>query len=101
MCYQILSRDSVTVSVDAVVYFNVIDPEQALCSVDDFRLDRWSVGRSARELSIWPPKSAAGRGHNALMRQGSRVGLHASLIPIIYTPNNCSIFQQSVACPND
>ncbi len=34
---QILSRDSVTVSVDAVVYFNVIDAEQALCSVDDFR----------------------------------------------------------------
>merc|ERR1719430_1048202 len=33
---QILSRDSVTVSVDAVVYFNVIDAEQALCSVDDF-----------------------------------------------------------------
>jgi len=33
---EILSRDSVTVSVDAVVYFNVIDPEQALCSVDDF-----------------------------------------------------------------
>ncbi len=26
-----------TVSVDAVVYFNVIDAEQALCSVDDFR----------------------------------------------------------------
>lgn len=26
-------------SVDAVVYFNVIDAEQALCSVDDFRLD--------------------------------------------------------------
>ena len=35
---QILSRDSVTVSVDAVVYFNVIDAELALCSVDDFRL---------------------------------------------------------------
>ena len=36
---KILSRDSVTVSVDAVVYFNVIDAEQALCSVDDFRSD--------------------------------------------------------------
>jgi regulator of protease activity HflC (stomatin/prohibitin superfamily) len=32
-----LSRDSVTVSVDAVVYFNVVDSEQALCSVDDYR----------------------------------------------------------------
>ena len=34
---QILSRDSVTVTVDAVVYFNVITAELALCSVDDFR----------------------------------------------------------------
>ena len=52
MCYQILSRDSVTVSVDAVVYFNVIDAEQALCSVDDFRLDRWAaVGRSICQKS--------------------------------------------------
>lgn len=33
---EILTCDSVTVSVDAVVYFNVIDAEQALCSVDDF-----------------------------------------------------------------
>ena len=28
---------SAAVSVDAVVYFNVIEAEQALCSVDDFR----------------------------------------------------------------
>ena len=44
MITQILSRDSVTVSVDAVVYFNVIDAEQALCSVDDFRLEEvWRI----------------------------------------------------------
>ena len=34
---QILSRDSVTVTVDAVVNFNVYDAALALCSVDDFR----------------------------------------------------------------
>ena len=34
---QILSRDSVTVTVDAMVYFNVIPAELALCSADDFR----------------------------------------------------------------
>ena len=34
---QILSRDSVTVTVDAVVNFNVYAAELALCSVDDFR----------------------------------------------------------------
>ena len=27
-------------AVDAVVYFNVIDAEQALCSVDDFRYNK-------------------------------------------------------------
>ena len=44
---QILSRDSVTVSVDAVVYFNVIDAEQALCSVDDFRSGRTKEAAAA------------------------------------------------------
>ena len=34
---KILSRDSVTVTVDAVVNFNVYDAALALCSVDDFR----------------------------------------------------------------
>ena len=73
MCYQILSRDSVTVSVDAVVYFNVIDAEQALCSVDDFRLDRWvAVGRSVH----LPEKC---RGHDAPTGQES-----ASLIQFPY-----------------
>merc|ERR1719410_3146570 len=33
---EILSRDSVTVTVDAVVNFNVFDAALALCSVDDF-----------------------------------------------------------------
>merc|ERR1740123_1952168 len=33
---EILSRDSVTVTVDAVVYFNVVTAELALCSVDDY-----------------------------------------------------------------
>ncbi|XP_071745608.1 band 7 protein AGAP004871 isoform X16 [Lepeophtheirus salmonis] len=33
---EMLSRDSVTVTVDAVVFFNIIDAEQALCIVDDF-----------------------------------------------------------------
>ena len=35
--FEILTRDAVTVSVDAVVYFNVIDSVLALCSVTDFR----------------------------------------------------------------
>jgi erythrocyte band 7 integral membrane protein len=33
---EILSRDSVTVTVDAVIFFEIIDAEQALCAVDDY-----------------------------------------------------------------
>merc|ERR1712038_993170 len=33
---EILSRDSVTVTVDAVIFFEIVDAEQALCAVDDY-----------------------------------------------------------------
>ena len=49
---QILSRDSVTVTVDAVVYFNVVDAEQALCTVDDYRWNAWSDEFQSK--NIWP-----------------------------------------------
>jgi len=33
---EILSKDSVTVTVDAVIFFEIVDAEQALCAVDDY-----------------------------------------------------------------
>jgi regulator of protease activity HflC (stomatin/prohibitin superfamily) len=33
---EIITRDNVTVNVDAVVYFNVIDPERAVLQVEDY-----------------------------------------------------------------
>merc|ERR1712141_156340 len=33
---EIFSRDSVTVTVDAVIFFEIVDAEQALCAVDDY-----------------------------------------------------------------
>ena len=33
---EILTKDSVTVSVDAVVYFNIRNPMQAVCNVADY-----------------------------------------------------------------
>ena len=37
---QVLSRDSVTVSVDAVVYYRVKNPIMATNNVEDYRLDK-------------------------------------------------------------
>ncbi len=34
---EIITRDNVTVHVDAVVYFNVIDPEKAVLKVEDYK----------------------------------------------------------------
>ena len=39
---QVLSRDSVTVSVDAVVYYRVKNPIMATNNVEDYRLDEQS-----------------------------------------------------------
>lgn len=35
---EIITRDNVTVHVDAVVYFNVIDPVKAVLNVEDYRM---------------------------------------------------------------
>lgn len=35
---EVITRDNVTVNVDAVVYFNVIDPERAVLQVEDYAL---------------------------------------------------------------
>jgi regulator of protease activity HflC (stomatin/prohibitin superfamily) len=35
---EIITRDNVTVHVDAVVYFNVVDPERAVIKVEDYTL---------------------------------------------------------------
>jgi regulator of protease activity HflC (stomatin/prohibitin superfamily) len=36
--FQVLSRDSVTVSVDAVVYYRVSNPTMATNNIEDYRL---------------------------------------------------------------
>lgn len=40
---KVLSRDSVTVTVDAVVYYRVSNPTMATNNVEDFRLDETSL----------------------------------------------------------
>ncbi len=38
--YQILTRDSVTVAVDAVVYYRVSNPTICVANVENFRFDK-------------------------------------------------------------
>ena len=45
---QILSRDSVTVAVDAVVYYKVFNPIVAIANVENFRWERQAEGDEGR-----------------------------------------------------
>ena len=36
-CCQVLSKDSVTVTVDAVVYFRVFDPVMSIVNVENYK----------------------------------------------------------------
>ena len=44
--FQVLSRDSVTVSVDAVVYYRVSNPTMATNNIEDYRyVIEWEMPR--------------------------------------------------------
>jgi regulator of protease activity HflC (stomatin/prohibitin superfamily) len=43
---EAISRDNVTLKVNAVVYFRVIDPGQAVIQVEDYRLATWQIAQT-------------------------------------------------------
>ncbi len=43
---EAITRDNVTVKVNAVAYFRVVDPSQAIVKVEDFRRATWHRPRS-------------------------------------------------------
>ena len=48
---QILSKDSVTVAVDAVVYFRIFDPIMSICNVDNaFRSSQLLAATTLRNV---------------------------------------------------
>ncbi|MBU0493616.1 MAG: slipin family protein [Chloroflexi bacterium] len=51
---EVITRDNVTVHVDAVVYFNIIDPERAVIQVEDFAL-------ATEQLALTTLRSVLGR----------------------------------------
>lgn len=43
---EAITRDNVTIKVNAVVYFRVIDPEKALVNVEDYRRATWLISQT-------------------------------------------------------
>jgi regulator of protease activity HflC (stomatin/prohibitin superfamily) len=43
---EAITRDNVTVKVNAVIYFRVFDPEQAIVNVEDYRRATWLVAQT-------------------------------------------------------
>ena len=69
---QVITQDNVTASVDAVIYYKVVDVEKAVLNVENFEGAVWDrarvvlrdvVGRDAARRA--PHASRAGRGQGA------------------------------------
>ena len=43
---EAISRDNVTVKVNAVVYFRVLDPGKAIIQVEDYRRATWQIAQT-------------------------------------------------------
>jgi regulator of protease activity HflC (stomatin/prohibitin superfamily) len=43
---EVITKDNVTVKVDAVVFFRVIDPSDAIVQVEDFRRATWNISQT-------------------------------------------------------
>lgn len=43
---ECITRDNVTVKVNAVVYFFIIDPQRAVINVEDYRRATWQIGQT-------------------------------------------------------
>ncbi len=44
---EAITRDNVTVKVNAVAYFRVVDPSQAIVKVEDFRRATWQIAQTS------------------------------------------------------
>ena len=44
---EAITKDNVTVKVNAVAYFNVVDPEKAIVKVEDYRRATWQIAQTS------------------------------------------------------
>jgi len=49
---ECITRDNVTVKVNAVVYFFVLDPEKAIIAVEDYRRATWQVAQTTLRSTL-------------------------------------------------
>ncbi|MGQ9554853.1 MAG: SPFH domain-containing protein [Anaerolineae bacterium] len=64
---EVITRDNVTVQVDAVVYFNVIDPERAVIQVEDY-------ATATEQLALTTLRSVLGQSElDELLSQRDRI----------------------------
>jgi regulator of protease activity HflC (stomatin/prohibitin superfamily) len=49
---ECITNDNVTVKVDAVAYFRIIDPSQAIVQVEDYRRATWQVAQTTQRNDI-------------------------------------------------
>ena len=43
---EVITKDNVTVKVNAVVFFKVVDPSEAIVQVEDFRRATWNISQT-------------------------------------------------------
>jgi regulator of protease activity HflC (stomatin/prohibitin superfamily) len=64
---EVITKDNVTVQVDAVVYFNIIDPERAVIQVEDFAM-------ATEQLALTTLRSVLGQSDlDELLSQRDRI----------------------------
>jgi len=85
----VITEDNVTLSVDAVVYFRVVDPEKAILAVEDFEAamkDRAKVvlrdviGETSLDSVLGHREAIAAKVQQQIETVVSRWGLHVELI---------------------
>jgi regulator of protease activity HflC (stomatin/prohibitin superfamily) len=88
---MVITRDNVTASIDAVVYYKVVDPEKAALSVENFELavrDRAKVvlrdivGEITLDDLLFQRDEVATRVRSAVEQFVSRWGIHVELIAL-------------------
>ena len=88
---QVITRDNVTATIDAVIYFKVVDPEKAVLNVENFEAAVWDRARVVlRDVAGETPldellthrEQVAAKVRAAVEQFVSQWGLHIELIAL-------------------
>jgi regulator of protease activity HflC (stomatin/prohibitin superfamily) len=88
---KVITRDNVTASVDAVIYYKVVDAEKAVLNVENFEQAVWErarvvlrdvVGETSLDDLLTHREQVAGKVRSAVEQFVSQWGLHIELIAL-------------------